>query len=85
MVSVDPVKSLINKIAYEMGLNISDVEKAYKVPFELQSIIQRYRCDREKQFFPSLRIPYFLIFYCPDWRKKRLKRMQENRKKNESS
>jgi hypothetical protein len=66
------VKSLINSLAKEMNLRISDVEKVYNAPFELQSIVMRYRCDREKQHFPSLRIPYFLIFYCPIWNKARL-------------
>jgi hypothetical protein len=69
---------LLNKVAAEMGLKIGDVEKAYQAPFELQSIVMRYRCDREKQIFPSLRIPYFLIFYCPEWRKKQLKKRNED-------
>jgi hypothetical protein len=76
------VKTLINDIAKELDLNILDVEKAFNAPFELQSIIMKYRCDRDKQYFPSLRIPYFLIFYCPDWNKKRLKKIQD--KKNEA-
>jgi hypothetical protein len=60
-----------------MGISVTDAERMYKAPFELQSIIQRYRCDRTTQTFPSLRIPYFLIFYCPEWRKKQLKKMEE--------
>jgi hypothetical protein len=76
------VKSLINSIAKDMKLNIVDVERAYQAPFELQTIIMKYRVDRDRQVFPSLRIPYFLIFFCPEWRKERLKKIQE--KKNEA-
>jgi|WetSurSiteA1Bulk_404760.scaffolds.fasta_scaffold180521_1 hypothetical protein len=66
------VKALINSVAKELNLNVSDVERAYEAPFDLQAIVMKYRCDRDKQIFPSLRIPYFLIFYCPTWNKKRL-------------
>ena len=68
------MKTLINSVAKEMNLSPLDVERAYEAPFDLQSIIMRFRCDREKQFFPALRIPYFLIFYCPEWNKARLRR-----------
>ena len=76
------VKSLIASLAKEMNLNIEDVERAYEAPFALQAIIMKYRCDREKKHFPSLRIPYFLIFYCPPWKKKELEKREEQ-KKNE--
>ena len=66
------VKTLIKAIAKDMNLTVAEVERAYEAPFDLQAIIMKYRCDREKQKFPSLRIPYFLIFYCPEWNKKRL-------------
>jgi hypothetical protein len=66
------VKALIKVIAKDMDLTAAEVERAYEAPFDLQAIIMKYRCDREKQKFPSLRIPYFLIFYCPDWNKKRI-------------
>ncbi len=73
------VKILINEIARELNINVIDVERIYEAPFDLQSIIMKYRCDRVKKIFPSLRIPYFLIFHCPDWNKKRLlKREQYN-------
>lgn len=75
------IKSLINSIAKEMNLKISDVEKVFEAPFDLQAIIMKYRCDVEKQNYPSLRIPYFLLFYCPEWNKKRL--LKKKKKKNE--
>lgn len=68
------VKALISSLAKEMNLKVSDIEKAYEAPFDLQAIIMKYRCDRETQKFPSLRIPYFLIFYCPEWNKVRLQK-----------
>ena len=76
------VKALIISLAKEMGLSIQDVERAYEAPFDLQAIIMKYRCDREAQTFPSLRIPYFLIFYCPEWNKARLRKKED--KKNEA-
>ena len=66
------VKVLIKAVAKDMNLTVAEVERAYEAPFDLQAIIMKYRCDREKQKFPSLRIPYFLIFYCPDWNKERI-------------
>lgn len=66
------VKTLIKAIAKDLNLTAAEVERAYEAPFDLQAIIMKYRCDKEKQKFPSLRIPYFLIFYCPEWNKKRL-------------
>jgi hypothetical protein len=71
------VKSLISSLAKEMNLSITDVERAYNAPFELQAIVMKYRCDRKKKKFPSLRIPYFLLFFCPEWNKKRLLRMEK--------
>jgi len=71
-------KSLISQVAKELDLSVSDVEKAYNAPFELQAIVMKYRCDRKKQIFPSLRIPYFLIFFCPPWNKERLRKKYKN-------
>lgn len=76
------VKLLINGIAKDMGLKISDVEKIYKAPFDLQAIIMKYRCDKEKEVYPSMRIPYFLMFYCPPWNKARLQK-KFKKKQNE--
>jgi len=75
------VKVLITKIAKELSLKISDVEKIYEAPFDLQAIIMKYRCNRDTQEFPSLRIPYFLIFHCPSWNKKRLLKKYKNERK----
>ncbi len=65
-----------------MGLTQEDVIRAYEAPFDLQAIVMKYRCDRDKEVFPSLRIPYFLIFYCPSWHKEKLRMM--TKKKNET-
>lgn len=73
------VKSLISKVAKDLNLSVEDVTNAYNAPFDLQAIIMKYRCDREKLIFPSLRIPYFLIFYCPPWNKERLRKKLEEK------
>lgn len=76
------VKALINSIAKELNIKVSDVEKIYKAPFDLQAIIMKYRCDKEKEIYPSMRIPYFLMFYCPPWNKARLQK-KFKKKQNE--
>ena len=76
------VKALINSVAKELNLRVSDVEKIYKAPFDLQAIIMKYRCDKEKEVYPSMRIPYFLMFYCPPWNKARLQK-KFKKKQNE--
>ena len=76
------IKALISSLAKEMDLKASDIKKAYEAPFDLQAIIMKHRCDREKQIFPSLRIPYFLIFFCPEWNKARL--LKKYSKRNEA-
>jgi len=76
------VKALINSVAKELNIKVSDVEKIYKAPFDLQAIIMKYRCDKEKEVYPSMRIPYFLMFYCPPWNKARLQK-KFKKKQNE--
>lgn len=76
---MNEVKKIISAVAKEMNLSITDVERVYEAPFDLQAIIMKYRCDREKQKFPSLRIPYFLLFYCPEWNKKKLLKRYKNK------
>lgn len=76
------VKALINSVAKELNIKVSDIEKIYKAPFDLQAIIMKYRCDKEKEVYPSMRIPYFLMFYCPPWNKARLQK-KFKKKQNE--
>jgi len=73
---------LINSVAKELNIKVSDVEKIYKAPFDLQAIIMKYRCDKEKEVYPSMRIPYFLMFYCPPWNKATLQK-KFKKKQNE--
>lgn len=76
------VKDLITSIAKELKVKVSDVEKAYEAPFQLMAIIMKHRCDVEKEIYPSMRIPYFLLFHCPHWNKARLRKKQK--RKNEA-
>ena len=75
------VKALISSLAKEMNLSQEEIEKVYEAPFALMAIVMKHRCDREKLYFPSLRVPYFGIFYCPPWNKKRLQKMRDRIKK----
>jgi len=65
---------LIRNIAKDLNISIADVERIYRAPFDLQAIVMKYRCDKEKGIYPSMRIPYFLLFYCPPWNRARLQR-----------
>jgi hypothetical protein len=68
------LKILIRNIAKDLNISIADVERIYRAPFDLQAIVMKYRCDKEKGIYPSMRIPYFLLFYCPPWNRARLQR-----------
>ncbi len=77
------VKTLINSIAKDLNISVADVERIYKAPFDLQAIIMKYRCNKEKDEYPSMRIPYFLLFYCPPWNKARLRKKLKKKQKDE--
>ena len=71
---------LIKEVAKREGLNIVDVERIVNSPFELQAYNMSNRCDREEIIFPSLRIPSFGIFYCPDWKKRQIQKFKDEDK-----
>lgn len=83
------VKTLIQNLAKEMKLKAEDVERVYEAPFALMAIVMKYRCDKDKEYFPSLRIPYFGIFHCPPWNRRRMqkikKRIENSKKEVEGS
>jgi len=71
------VRVLFKELAKKHGLTMEQIEKVFEAPFKLQAHNMKQRCDREKLKFPSLRIPYFGIFHCPEWHKKRLKKKND--------
>jgi len=71
------VKVLFKELAKKYDLTLEQLEEIFEAPFRLQVENMKKRCDRRKLTFPSLRIPYFGIFYCPEWHKQRLKKKNE--------
>jgi len=76
------VKLILRKIAKEHNISFQDIEKVYEAPFKLQAFNMKNNCDRSILKFPSLRIPYFGIFHCPEWHKRRLKKHNETIRTN---
>ena len=71
------VKLLLKEFAKTHGLTQEQAEAIFEAPFKLQAYNMKKRCNRHKLKFPSLRIPYFGIFHCPEWHKKRLKKKND--------
>ena len=74
------LKNLIKLIAKEEGLTMEDVKRIPNVGFEFQAHVMRNKCNREKLIFPSVRIPYWGIFFCREGTKERLARLNEKNK-----
>jgi len=73
------IKQLLKFIALKYDIPFSEVQKVYEAPFKLQVDIMKVKCDRKSANFPSLRIPYFGVFYSPKWRRdKYFKKNNEN-------
>jgi hypothetical protein len=66
---------LIKLFAKKEGLNIVDIERIVSSPFEFQTHVMKNLCDRDKLEFPSVRVPNFGIFYCPDWKKEQFRKV----------
>lgn len=68
------LRKLAKIYANEKGLKLEDVLDVINVPFDFFAHIMKTKCDREKIYFPSVRIPYWGIYYSPDWMRKRFKK-----------
>lgn len=65
-------KEIIRIIAKEEGLTIPEVEEIISVHFEFVRHVQSKLLDREKNYFPTVRLPNFGMFYIPESTKERL-------------
>ena len=70
-------KQIIKNIAKQENLTIPEVELIIDSQFSLLADVMKMS-DREKLYFPSIRLPYLGIFYSPEWRIEQLKKLNNN-------
>ena len=80
MVSQRELKALLKFIAEKHGLPYGEVVKIFEAPFHLQSHVMRKVCNRNSMYYPSLRIPYFGIFFMPSWKREKLLKLKNYEK-----
>jgi len=68
------LRKLAKLYADENGLLLPDVLNAINISFEFLTHVMKTKCDRKKLYFPSVRIPFWGIYYSPDWMKERIKK-----------
>ena len=78
------LKKLIKLFADKEGLNIVDIERIVNSPFDFQAHVMKNLCDRDELKFPSVRIPSFGIFYCPEWKKEQFRKINKKKADNEA-
>ena len=76
------LKRLIKLFAEKEGLTIVDIERIVNSPFEFQAYVMKELCNRDNLEFPSVRIPNFGIFYCPDWKKDQFRKVNNKKELN---
>jgi len=62
--------------AKKYGLTKQQLEDIMDSSFRFLRFVLKEKTDRENLDFPSVRIPYFGIFYCPEWLKNKLRKIK---------
>ena len=71
-------KDIIKSIAKQEQLTIAEVREALEAaPGLIAEVIRS--SSRKELYFPSIRIPGWGLFHCPDWKKEQLKRVNEKK------
>lgn len=73
-------KKVIKTIAQEEGVTVEDVERVIVSHFEFVKYVQSTLVDRDTNYFPSVRLPNFGIFYVPERVKERLRKINMEKK-----
>ena len=76
-------REVIGSIAKEENVTRQQVEDIVNVHFEFVRHVQSQLLDREKNYFPTVRLPNFGSFYVSENMKKRL--IEHNNKKKEEN
>lgn len=63
--------------AKKYGLTKQQIEDIMDSSFRFLRYVLVEKTDRKTLDFPSVRIPFFGIFYCPDWVKKKLSKIKK--------
>lgn len=75
-------REYLKTVAKERGLTIEQVRVIVESPFQFTRYVMEHKTDRETLTFPSVRIPYFGVIYCPEYLKERLRKHKENKSKD---
>ena len=73
-------REIIKTIAKEEGVSIADVENVLNVHFEFVRYAQSQLVDRDKGFFPAIRLPNFGVFYVSDAKQEEMRQLNEKKK-----
>lgn len=61
-------------LAKEYGLSTDSINRIVRSPFYFAKHVMEKESDRSKCYFPSIRIPYFGLFFCPEKVKEKFKK-----------
>ncbi len=68
-------QAIVRKISREYGYTDKEIFDMVRAPFNLVTETMR-EADRDNLEFPSIRIKYFLTFYCSEQRKEYFRRLR---------
>lgn len=61
------LRKLYKLIAEKHNLNLLQVEEIVASNFRFVAHIMKTKVNRQKRIYPSIRVPYWGIFFCPPW------------------
>lgn len=67
-------REYIKMLAKEHNLSMDTVQKIVESPFQFLRHVMEHKVDRSTFHYPSVRIPYCGVFFCPDYLKERFKK-----------
>jgi nucleoid DNA-binding protein len=82
MLRGDIQNEVLKEICKEEGISFNQGEEAIKLTYKFISEIMASG-DRENTVFKSVRVKGWGLFYCPEHRKKKLERINKNKKYKE--
>lgn len=73
-------KFLKKQIASDEELNLIDIDRIVDIHFEFVRYIMTHKVDRGTNYFPTVRLRNFCIFFCTEGRKKQMKKLNNRLK-----
>lgn len=70
-------ENLKKQIAKKYGINLAQVKEIVSCQDKFVADVIGKKSDRDTLYFPSIRLPGFGIFYCPDYKKKIFTKLKE--------